>query len=564
MKYTIIGLLWLAFLFTYQKSFGQIQFVYVDPLEKVLPETVYFVDSDAHADVARGEHASFQFVVRAHSDIRNLRVKVTPPQKDGQKLLEIKKGFVGFVKVGRTNPDPSNDIIKSVSGYYPDPILYLERTDVSFGIAQPIWVSIKIPKDIVPGVYSGEVSISGELDGKPFVRNKPISVEVFEPVIGKTSLWITNWFFLDQLHYLNNNQSIEKYSDVYWKLVRVMARTLAEYRQNVAILSPLDLTEFTRIDEKWSFDFTNFNKHVEIFIQEGVIGRLEGWHLGNRIDGSWSGPFGLKVPILENEDIHFETKALDSPDTRNFYDQFLPALMENIYSNGWGDQYIQHIADEPIDANVDSYLEISEYVKSVLPEIKIIEACHTSRLEGHVDIWVPQMNYLNDDMAFYKERQNKGDEVWYYTCLAPKGEYANRFVEQPLIKTRLLHWVNFKYGIPGYLHWGFNHWSSGSGISITGDPYDDASGLILSSGNVLPGGDSWISYPAKDEIYPSIRLESMRDGIVDYELLKIYAQKHPKKINDIVGTSVYNFEHYDTDIAYFRKKRREILVTLSK
>lgn len=564
MKYSIVGLLSLTFLFTCQKSFGQIQFVYVDPLEKVLPETVYFVDSDAHADVARGEHASFQFVVRAHSDIRNLQVKVTAPQKHSQKLSEIKKGFVGFVKVGRTNPDPSNDIIKSVSGYYPDPILYIERTHVSFGIAQPIWVSIKIPKDIIPGVYRGEVSITGEVDGKPFARNKPISVEVFEPVIDRTSLWITNWFFLDQLHYLNHNRPVEKYSDVYWKLVRVMARTLAEYRQNVAILSPLDLTEFTRIDEKWSFDFTNFNRHVEIFIQEGVIGRLEGWHLGNRIDGSWSGPFGLKVPILENEDTHFETKALDNPDTRNFYDQFLPALMENIHSNGWSNQYIQHIADEPIDANVDSYLEISEYVKSVLPEIKIIEACHTSKLEGHVDIWVPQMNYLNDDMTFYKERQNKGDEVWYYTCLAPKGEYANRFVEQPLIKTRLLHWVNFKYGIPGYLHWGFNHWSSGSGISITGDPYDDASGLILSSGNVLPGGDSWISYPAKGEIYPSIRLESMRDGIVDYELLKIYAQKHPKKINDLVGTSVYNFEHYDTDIASFRKKRREILVALSK
>lgn len=564
MRYIILVLTALAVLVSSQKNFGQIQFVYVDPLEKVLPETVYFVDSDAHADVARGEHASFQFVVRANSDISNLQVKVTPPHKDGQQLSEIKKGFVGFVKVGRTNPDPSSDIIKSVSGYYPDPILYQEHTNVSFGTAQPIWVSIKIPKDIIPGIYNGEVSISGEVDGDQFIRTKPISIEVFKPVIDGTSLWVTNWFFLDQLHYLNNNQPVKEYSDVYWDLVRIMAKTLSEYRQNVAIISPLEHTEFTRIDDKWGFDFTNFNRHVKIFIEEGVIGRLEGWHFGNRIDGSWSGDFGLKVPVLEKEDTRLETKALDNPETRNFYDQFLPVLMENIKSNGWSDQYIQHIADEPIDANVESYLEISKYIKSVLPEIKIIEACHTSKLEGHVDIWVPQMNYLNEDINFYKEQQNKSDEVWYYTCLAPKGEYANRFVEQPLIKTRLLHWVNYKYGIPGYLHWGFNHWSSGSGISITGDPYDDASGLILSSGNVLPGGDSWIAYPAEGEIYPSIRLESMRDGIVDYELLKMYAEEHPEKINDIVGTSVYNFEHYDTDVVYFRKKRREILVALSK
>ena len=181
-----------------------------------------------------------------------------------------------------------------------------------------------------------------------------------------------------------------------------------------------------------------------------------------------------------------------------------------------------------------------------------------------VDIWVPQMNFLRDGLDFYHDRQDKGDEAWYYTCLAPKGEWANRFVELPLIKTRLLHWVNHKYNIPGYLHWGFNFWGSASGIVSGADPYDDVSGMIVSSGNILPGGDCWISYPGYKAIYPSIRLEAMRDGIVDYELLRMYAEKYPEEAEELVRTTVYGFEHYDINIGDFRKKRRKILMALSE
>ncbi|WP_168796291.1 DUF4091 domain-containing protein [Flagellimonas onchidii] len=564
MKTRILFSLAILSLFACKEQAPNVQFAYVDSLEKILPEATYFKDATAHTDVARGEHASFQFAVRANADISNLKVTVTAPEKDGTTLSDIKKGFVGYVKVGRTNPEPSKDILRSPSGYFPDPILYQDTKNVPFGTPQPIWLTVKIPTDAPTGTYKGEVQISGQANGVSFTDTKPISIEVFKPIIDKTSLWVTNWFFLDRLSYLNDNQPVEAYSDTYWKLARVMAKTLAEYRQNMALLSPLDHTEFTEENGTWKFDFTNFNKLVNLFKEEGVIGRLEGGHFGNRIDGSWSGDFGLKVPIIEKDTTYLKTKALSDPKTRNFYDQFLPALMDNIKNNGWAENYVQHIADEPIDDNVDSYIEISNYIKSILPNVKIIEACHTSKLEGKIDIWVPQMNFLNEDLDFYKEQQEQGDEAWYYTCLAPKGEYANRFVEQPLIKTRLLHWVNHKYGIPGYLHWGFNYWSSKGGITVSGDPYSDASGLIGSSGNVLPGGDCWISYPAKDEIYPSIRLEAMRDGIVDYELLKMYAEKYPEKAKDMVGITVYNFEHYDTNIGDFRKKRRKMLEALSK
>ncbi len=540
-----------------------VQFEAVDPLQKVFPESNYFAPMEAHADVARGEHASFQFVVRANAHIKNLRITIDPPTNGEEELSEFKKGFVGFVKVGRANPDPSKDSYAPLSGYFPDPIIYEESRDVKFGNTQPIWITVKIPGDCKPGSYQGNIEVLGEIDGKAFSETKVFDIEVFNPVIEKTSLWVTNWFFLDRLSFLNNNQPVEKHSDLYWELARTMARALAEYRQNVAMISPFDHTGFTYENGTWSFDFLNFNKMVKLFIEEGVIGRLEGGHFGSRIEGDWLGPFGLHIPVLNDEENDKELLPLSDPRIKEFYAAFLPAFVENIKVNGWEEQYIQHIADEPIDENVESYIEISKFLKSLVPDLKVIEACHTHQLEDMVDIWVPQMNFLRDGLDFYHDQQEKGSEAWYYTCLAPKGEWANRFVELPLIKTRLLHWVNFKYNIPGYLHWGFNFWGSNSGIVTAENPYDDASGMIVSSGNILPGGDCWISYPAYKTIYPSIRLEAMRDGIVDYELLKMFREKFPEEAREMVHTTVYGFEHYDINIGEFRKKRREMLRMLS-
>lgn len=553
--FVIIGMMVIVLLSCQPK--GEILLEAVDPLQKVFPESNYFAPMKAHADAARGENASFQLVVRGTSTITDLQIKVEPFSDGNHSLNEIKTGFIGFVKVGRKNPEPSKDSYAPISGFYPDPIIYREKQNVPFGTTQPLWISVKVPTNAVPGDYQSKIEISGNISGRRFIESKDMTLKVYKPVIEKTSLWVTNWFFPDRLKYLNNNKDVRKYSDKYWELMKILAHTLAEYRQNVAMISPLEYTNFKMVNNQWTFDFTNFNKLVQLFIDEGVIGRLEGGHLGRRIDGGWLSPFGLSVPVIENDSVRMEMMLPNSEKLKQFYKAFLPALYQNIEQKGWTDRYIQHIADEPINENVASYIEISKFIKNLVPQIKIVEACHSHLLDNMVDVWVPQLNFLRDGIDFYTAQQAKGKEVWFYTCLAPKGEFANRFIELPLIKTRLLHWVNYRYGINGYLHWGYNYWGTES-------PYDDTSGIILSSGNILPGGDSWIVYPGENTLYPSIRLEAMRDGIVDYELLKMYNQAFPEKAKEMVRTTVYHFEHYDTNLGDFRKKRRQILEDLSK
>ncbi len=544
---------------------AELVFEYVDPLQKVFPESNYFPPQQAHADVARGEHASFQFVVRANTSIKNLRISVTAPKNGDYTLSDIKKGFVGFVRDSRTNSEPASDALTPVSGFYPDPILYQEKKDVAFGVTQPIWLTVTIPKTALTGLYKGNVTIEGTLGKDTFRKTQTFEVEVYKPVIDTTSLWISNWFYLGKLSHLNNNKEVEKHGDRYWELTRILARKMSEYRQNTAKVSPFEHTEFEFRDGKWSFDFSNYNKMVALFEEEGVIGRLEGGHLARRLVPGWSEPYGLFVPNLDSgngEDM--KTVPLDDAMVEEFYGQFLPAFEENLKVNGWLKGYIQHIADEPNSGNIESYKEITNFIRTLMPNITVIEATHEYRLEDQIDIWVPQMATLKHRLDFYKERMQNGDEVWYYTCQSPKGEFANRFIGLPLIKTRLLHWVNFKYDVTGYLHWGFNFWGSGINIANSDDPYDDTSGIVFHNGTVISGGDSWIVYPGDNEIFPSIRLEAMRDGIVDYELLKMYQKKFPEKAKEMVDRVVFNFELYDTNIDFFRAKRRQMLQELSR
>jgi len=185
-----------------------------------------------------------------------------------------------------------------------------------------------------------------------------------------------------------------------------------------------------------------------------------------------------------------------------------------------------------------------------------VEACHEKDLVGAMDVWVPQLNYLKDDFAHYQARQKAGEEVWFYTCVFPQGEYANRFIEQPLVKTRLLHWINFRYGITGYLHWGYNHWTKDDPVTHTTRPHGGPP--------YLPAGDPWIVYPGKNGPLDSLRHEAMRDGVADYELLAQLAEKDPAAAREIAARLVKDFDSYDTGIPAFRAARRDLLRRLSE
>jgi hypothetical protein len=155
-----------------------------------------------------------------------------------------------------------------------------------------------------------------------------------------------------------------------------------------------------------------------------------------------------------------------------------------------------------------------------VPTIDAIDAHDVPEaLRDASDVWVPQLGRFDEQVALLAERQRAGNEVWYYTCLFPRGRYMNRLMDLPLLKARLLHWLNYRYSLTGFLHWGWNFW--------TPEPMKDTQPVINMNLTLLPSGDAFIVYPdrARLSVFPSIRLEAMRAGVEDYEMLVALARR---------------------------------------
>jgi len=116
-----------------------------------------------------------------------------------------------------------------------------------------------------------------------------------------------------------------------------------------------------------------------------------------------------------------------------------------------------------------------------------------------------------------------------------------------LLKTRLLPWLDFRYGFTGFLHWGGNYW--------TPKPMLDTQPVINANTGLLPPGDAFILYPdrAHDSVESSIRLEAMRAGFEDYEMLRALEARDAREAQQIAGRAIASFTDYVRDTPTFRR-----------
>ena len=79
-----------------------------------------------------------------------------------------------------------------------------------------------------------------------------------------------------------------------------------------------------------------------------------------------------------------------------------------------------------------------------------------------------------------------------------------------------------------------------------------------------PAGDRNIVYPGAEGPWPSVRLEAMRQGMEDLELMRILKRKAPERASSLSGRIVRGFCDYTADTATYRAVRKELLEALSR
>lgn len=468
---------------------------------------------------AGNEREDVQICLRSESACKEVRVELSQLLGPGRACIPasaLTADFVGYVPLfeNTANNGDGEHIIRRAPDFFPDPFLEWPVVSLKPNRTQPLWITVAVPEGTPPGSYRGSVTIAADSESLAV----PITVEVWPFALPrKTSMWNTNWF---STGCLEEWYGIKRFSEEWWTWVDRVAQNMGEHRHNT-ILTPLfELVRISRQGDGFTFDCGNLDRWIETFDRHGVAERIEGSHLGGR-GGNWESAFvfrGLTVYKADGSPEQLPAAPVDDPERRRLLRDFLTALKAHLADRGWWDRFILHQADEPVPANEASYRQMADFVREVLPEVPRIDAVMAEGLVGCLEIRVPQIQELRDGF------HNEGEELWSYTCLAPQGPYPNRFLDFSSLKTRIIPWVNWRYGAIGYLHWGYAHWSSWGGSKGAVDPWSNATGGSerLPVGRLpLPPGDPHVVYPGQERICNSIRWEMVRKGTEDYEYLRL-------------------------------------------
>ncbi len=520
----------------------------VDPLLKVLPGFNIPPAFSIVQGVGLNDHVSFQLVLR--SDVNDsCSLQITSPSISKARLSSVKQYKVQYIKVTDNVQQHGADYIASPSGLYPDPLIPQNKYFLQKDEVLPIILDLYIDKTFPPGVHKIEVRV---LSKSNHANITTISFEVFKVLIPKGKLGYINWYHDADYSSMNNGTPVVNFSPLYWQIFRKNVQVAKDFGQNTFVINPMFLTRFIKVGNDIRCDFTNLNKAVRIILNEVKMDYVVARQFGARIQG-WESEFGWQVPSFYNErEYMMVNKPLQNADATKFYLAFLKAYYDNYRMNKFLPKVLQHLADEPIDSNARSYTQLAKTVKTVAPGLRIIEATMTAKMFPDADIIVLLLSDVN---KFRKEitqfLKTPGKQVWFYTAMHPQGDWANRFIEQPAMKTLLLPWIAFKYNLNGYLHWALNFWID--------DPYKDAS---IAPYN-LPGGDAYIVYPGNKSFNPSLRFLVFRNGLSDVAILSLLKGYSPKDAQRITDDLVKDYSTYNTNTTNYFSKRREMLRLLS-
>lgn len=454
----------------------------------------------------RGEVISGQFAIFTVSPLEGVTV-VLSPFKNLQTGIVLPSGslewnFVGTIPLkGNTENQPPDVVSRKAPANFPEYLMTDRFLNIKPKYYQSVWITINIQSDAKPGNYSGMATVKTNKGEKSI----PVSVSIFPldmPLSRhlKVIEWHTTGDF-EKYHSIN-----EKYSAEWFAMLKKYADNMVSHRQNVFQVPVNHIVIKKSESGNLIFDFDKFDQVANVFWDTKLMDCLETGFLANFGKEEW---FSSEIFLKDFNVIDERTGEMSMMKGEMVVPSLLPALESHLRQKGWLGKTLFHIRDEPSVHNALAWKGMSEYMHSYAPDLIRGDAIETTFLLDDIEIAVPKLDHFATWNDKYKEWSEKGHELWFYTVGIYQGSrFPNKTIDMPVIDSRLMHWLNYKYDATGYLHWGWNQWE--------GDPYTDAG---------MHFGDAWHVYPVKDGVLNSLRWEEMRNGIQDYEYLWLLENK---------------------------------------
>ncbi|MBE7021144.1 MAG: DUF4091 domain-containing protein [Ruminococcaceae bacterium] len=543
--------------------------IQLSSLEKVFLQGKFDKKEFNGTTALKGEKISYQIAFKYEDDnshYKSLKINVNSDLKDYIKLYTV--GSVPSHLPVHNSFFYGNDenYISKDAGLYPD-ILYPcdKNTEIYSEVWSSLWVEISIPNDIKAGKYNIEIEFSFD----DYCEKKVFKLEVLNAQLPEQTLKYTQWFYCDSLY---TYYSIEPFCEKHWEIIENFAKLARENGMNM-ILTPVitptldvdigkdrptnQLVKIEKNKDEYIFDFSLLDRWIEMCDRVGIE-YFEICHMFTQ----WGAKSASKVMAYENGEYKkifgWETPAT-SDEYVHFLNQFIPALTSYFEKNNLKERVYFHISDEPNLSNMESYKAAREVLASLVKDYKSIDALSNYEFyeKGLVNIPVVANNHIKPFLG-------KGiSELWTYYCCAQAKDVSNRFMSMPSARNRILGIQMYKYGIKGFLHWGYNFYFAARTRKKI-NPFITTDAL-----NTFPSGDAFSVYPGEDGIpYPSLRMLVFNEGLQDLRALKALEEKigYDNVVELIVENLNYKieFDKYPSEAEYILNLREKINRILDK
>lgn len=537
-----------------EKEIGHVRALCADPqgrgyavgtetaLRKVLRDRLFEgpFGKTLRIELARNEREAGQVVIvaygRALSGVAVSASDLVGPSGAVIPAKEIRLERVDFVKTGWPR------YAVEYAGWWPDPLMPIAPFDVPQGRLQPIWVTVFAPAHIPAGTYRGRIQIQ-PANAPP--TEVPLEVAVWDITLPTTG-------------HMKTAFSLFLYELSAWYGRPVDAGMRREWYQFLLErrINPTNIYSKTPQPD-W--------EDIPFCVERGMNAFTLActWHKDPNEPG------GIELARLIEE-----YRALLLP-------------------RGWWPLAFLYGFDEVDYTRYQELRDTYGWIHQRFPDLKrVCTVRPLEELKGSVDIWVPlTANFVPSDAD---DARRAGDEVWTYVCCHPFHPWANFFVDYPAIDPRILCWQNWKFHATGLLYYAMNLWETNRIAEGSGHLHDDpAARRAIAAGKRWPevpwnpftcadfNGDGHLLYPGPGgHPIASIRLECIRDGIEDYELLYTLksllaeAEKRPgmdqrlldkaRELVQIPNHVVRSFTEYTQEPEVLLAARREVAHTVEK
>lgn len=500
-------------------------YVVVSPLVQVFPADRSDGAKEARLEAARGEHEPFQIVLRGPLRGVSARAEawdLPPPSLSQVGYYEVKTPSSVEGRAGAW-PDPLIPDVDEFAGEKRNAFPF----DVPPGESRAIWVDVRVPRGAKPGEHRGAIVVEATA-GRARV---PIVVAVHNAELpASSSLPVTfGW------------------------AARAVGDAELQRRTALLFLRRRISLHGGRMDPP-ERDFHDYDAEVGAFLD----GEADP---GGPAEGARWTAVDLRVPWHLDE----KTRAT-----------IVRAEIAHYKQRGWIDRAFAYVFDEPSDAQLAEVKARARWLAAVAPEIPRLVTTRFDASLG-VDLFCPIVNQLDDKPGNSKcpPRERYPKLWWYQACMSHGCDDAavppslrdyftgwpSLAIDAPALSHRILEWLAWRYRIGGELYYNVVE-AQAKGF----DPWRDQ---YLHGGH----GDGTLIYPGtparvggKTPIpVSSIRLELVREGLEDYELLRLHEQRFGRAATDAIARPIAERTwRWNHDPGALESARRKLLADLDR